>query len=69
MMLLKLANGMTFRFIDKVVDVQVFNDSFNPRNERWFSIHTHTDESFKQACTRKAKEYQIEFNSEIFFFN
>lgn len=69
-MLLKLENGMTFRFIDKGGDIQVFSDYFrSERNERWFSVHTHIGESFKQACTRKAEEYSLEFNSEIFFFN
>lgn len=68
-MLLKLENGMTFRFIDKGEDVQVYSDYFPSRNERWFSVHTHKNESFRQACTRKAEEYSQEFNSEIFFFN
>lgn len=68
-MLLKLENGMTFRFIDKGGDVQVYSDYFSSRNERWFSVYTHIDESLKQACTRKAAEYSLEFNSEIFYFN
>lgn len=68
-MLLKLENGMTFRFVDKGDSVQVYSDFFGSGNERWFSVHTHINESFKQACTRKAEEYSLRFNSEIFFFN
>ena len=67
-MFLKLDNGMTFKFVDQVDDIQVLSDNgFKNHDQEWFSVNTFSDENFKGASKRIAKRLSKERGSAIFF--